>query len=225
MNQFLLQLLCLFALFVGLVWAYRRELYSEWCWAIAGFQYNPGGLVVPAGYHVPTAVYGAPAARRTSGVWRFVSGTAASYNTKGFTLRQQNADGSYTSIGFEYYNTGGGPSLPTIGIDVTGQTTASQIRTITAAVLGSQGFLVTIIGSADLRLTQPNPGDAGNVGFFGDFDGQNLFDIGPDLPQGNDVFSVYGNTVFFGGVEIAVPLRVGPVLAMGPVAAPIFDGG
>jgi hypothetical protein len=222
MNLFqLFSVLVALMVFLFFVAQVQRE---QFVWAIGGLQYNPGGLTVPLGYHVPTIPYGTPAASANAGIWRFVSGTAASFNAKGFTLRQQNKDGSYTSIDFEYYNTGGGPSPPTVGIDVTGMTTSAQIATITETVLEAQGFLVTRTNNA-LRVQQPNPGDAGDVGFFGDFDGANLLVIGNLLATGDDVFSVYGNTVFFGGFEIAVPLRVGPLLAMGPVAPAIFDGG
>lgn len=227
MNQFYLQLLCMFALLVGLVWAHRGELLREWCWAIGALQYNPGGLVVPAGYYVPTVPYMSPAARRNSAIWVFLSGTAASYNGQGFTLRRQNADGSYTSIQFEYYNTGGGPSLPIIGIDVTGNTTSNQMAADTALALADQGFIaaVTPYAADTIRVTQPSAGDAGDVGFFGDFDGAALISIGPSAGEVSGAFSIYGNTVFFGGIEIAVPLRVGPLLAAGPVRPAIFDGG
>jgi hypothetical protein len=199
------------------------KLLGEFAFAIGGLNYNPGGLVVPVGYHVPTTPYLPPAASQTSGVWRFISGTAASYNGLNMTLLRQNADGSATSIQFQYYNTGGGPALPIIGIDVTGMTTAAQIRGITATQLAAQGFLVTLLTGANMRVTQPVAGDAGDVGYLGDFSGLGLFVIGPDIPRGDDVFALYGQTIFFGGYELSVPLRIGRIYGMAPVAEP-FTG-
>lgn len=196
---------------------------SEFAFALGGLNYNPGGLVVPAGYHVPTTPYLPPAASQTTGVWRFISGTAASYNTKQMTLRRQNADGSYTAIVFEFYNTGGGPSLPIIGINVTGMTTAAQVRGIVATTLAAQGFLVTLLTGANMRVTQPVAGDAADIGFLGDFHSSGLFVIGPDIPRGDDLFSIYGQTIFFGGYELSVPLRIGRIYGMAPVAEP-FTG-
>lgn len=199
------------------------KVLGETAYAISGLNYNPGGLVVPAGYRVPTAPYMPPAARQTSGVWRFISGNAASYHNKSMTLRRQNADGSFTSIQFTYYNTGGGPSLPIIGINVTGMTTAAQVRGITATQLASQGFLVTLLTGANMRVSQPVAGDAADIGFLGDFDNQALFVIGPDIPQGDDIFAMYGQTIFFGGYELSVPLRIGRIYGAAPVAEPLVS--
>lgn len=215
----------LLAALVALVLALEvaPRLLDECAFALGGLNYNPGGLVVPAGYHVPTTPYLPPAASQTSGVWRFISGTAASYNTKQMTLRRQNADGSYAAITFEYYNTGGGPSLPIIGINVTGMTTAAQVRGITATQLAAQGFLVTLLTGANMRVSQPVAGDAADIGFLGDFHSSGLFVIGPDIPRGDDVFSLYGQTIFFGGYELSVPLRIGRIYGVAPVAEP-FTG-
>jgi len=221
MNH-LFVLMCSLMLFAALCWAHRDELGREWCFAIGGLNYNPGGIVVPAGYHVPTTPYMSPAGNQTSGVWRFISGTAASYNGKQFTLRQMNADGSYTSITFEYY-TGAPPALPIVGINVAGMTTAAELRDVTGEILFQHGFIVTELGAANMRVTQPNPGDAADVGFLGDFDEAGLFVIGPDIPRGDDLFFLYGQTIFFGGFELSVPLRIGRIYGMAPVAEP-FTG-
>jgi len=225
-----LQLLMMFATFLTLCFFYRRELRREleFCFALGQLQYNPGGLTVPLGYHVPAMPYLPPAGRAGTSFWQFDSNSPTAYNTLPFTLRRNNADGSFTAIQFEYYRAPtAAPSLPIIGINLTGYTTNIQIRNATAVALELQGFDVVAGASANMAVRQPFGGDQGDIGFFGDFNGLGLLTIGPswNLADQSDSFALYGNTVFFGGNELAVPLRIGLNYGMAPVAPPIFDGG
>ncbi len=219
-------LLCLLMLIV-LVHTYRRELLGEYHFALGALNYNPGGLVVPRGYWVPGmpsnsgAIYPAPVASITRGFWQINLATVATYNTKTFTLRQQLADGGFTAIEFEFYvSPTPAPSLPIIGIDLTGLTTTSQVASAIGTALAVQGFRVSASGP-QLIVTQPFPGSAGDLGFFVDFAAINAINIGPDFGQLSHAFQSSGNTVFFGGVELSVPIRAGLIYGMAPVATPV----
>ena len=224
------QLLMMLATLLVLCFTYRRELRRELegCYAIGTLDYFPGGLVVPAGYSVPTMPYLPPAGRVGAGVWQFDSPTVADYDANTFTLRRNNADGSFTAIEFEYYvSPTPAPSLPIIGINLTGMTTNIQIRNATAFALELQGFDVTSGSAANMTVRQPFAGSQGDIGFLSDFNGGGVFTIGPsaDLADQSDAFSPYGNTIFFGANELAVPVRLGLTYGMAPVQTPVFNGG
>lgn len=217
-----LQLLLFALLGLGLCWAFKRELGRELVWSIGGVGYYPGGLVVPAGYHKPTTPYLPRAANQPRGIWQVQGTTVATYDGLTFTLRRNNQDGTYTSVQFEcYVNPTPAPSLPIIGIDLTGLTTATQIAAAFAAALATAGFSVLHFSPNDyFSVTQPAPGAQGNLGFLSDFDGGNLINIGATDGQATDVFAIYGQTVFFGAYELSLPIRVGKIYGAAPVASP-----
>ncbi|HXK20818.1 MAG TPA: hypothetical protein VNG33_23565 [Polyangiaceae bacterium] len=210
-----------------LAFTYRREIFQEYVFTLGTLQYNPGGLVVPNGYWVPGmpsnsgAVYPPPAGRVSSAAWIIADPTIGDYNTKTFTLRRQNADGGFTAIEFEFYRAPtAAPSLPIIGIDLTGFTTVNQIAAEIMLVLRTQGFVVQSNGANHLTVSQPFAGDAGDLGFFVDFNGLNAINIGPDFGSTGHVFASSGNTAFFGGGELSVPIRIGMIYGVAPVAPP-----
>ncbi len=222
MNSFLM-LCVLLMMAAALLWRFKEEIGRELVFSIGQLQYNPGGVTVPAGYRLYNAPYLPTAAQVSQSYWLFLSGVAASYNTKLINLRRNEADGSYTSVAFQYYNTGGGPSLPIIGINVTGMTTALQIRNATAAALRVGGFLAPAGSTGSLLVSQPFPGTQGDTGFMGDFDGAGLIAVGPSYAQPLAALSIYGNTIFWGS-ELSVPALIGPIRGMVPVASQPFTG-
>jgi hypothetical protein len=212
----------LFVLFRGQIQDFAQSL----VFSLGSLNYNPGGLVVPVGYHVPVTPYLPPAANVSASWWTFLSGVSASYNGLNINLRRNEADGSFTSLQFQYYNTGGGPALPIIGINVTGLAAAIDIRNATRAALVTAGFVVPNgTPTTSMRVQQPFPGTQGAVGFVGDFNGLGLIAWTVNGYQAPiDPLSIYGNTLFF-GFEVSAPAIIGRTRGMLPVAAGIFNGG
>lgn len=191
--------------------------------------YYPGGLVIPRHYYAYSIPYGVPAGGIGSLYMAVLSTVVASFDQKQFTLRRCEADGSYTAINFEFYvSPTVAPSLPTIGIDLTGLTTLAQIRNEIALAVSSVGFFAPAGSTSRLRITQPFPGSQGDVAFFGDFGAGGLLEVesGPGwitVPPLS--LHQYGDTMFWGGTELSVPLRIGVIMGMAPTVSPIVNNG
>lgn len=225
-SVMMLPIFMLLVMMLGAV-AYKRALLepigsSFARMSLGALNYNPGGLVVPSGYHVPTIPYGPPAGSRATAEIVVISPTVANFNTKQFILRRNEADGSFTAVTFGFYVAPtAAPSLPIIGINLTGLTTQPQIATAIATALRTAGFNAPAPTSPNIFLTQPFPGSQGNDAFFSDFNAGGILVISRNGSQGLAI-NLYGNTLF-GGIELAVPVRIGRIYGMAPVAPPLLN--
>ncbi len=191
--------------------------------------YNPGGLTVPKGYRVPAYPYGDPPAGALARLYlTVISAVIATFNTLQFTLRRNEADGSFTAITFEFYvDPTPAPVLPIVAINLTGVTTAIQIANAISLAVQSAGFQSPVGSGAQLIITQPFAGSQGDVAFFNDFNGNTLLAVGagPAFSPFLLELTQYGDTMFWGGNELTVPLRIGKIFGMAPVVGPVFSNG
>jgi hypothetical protein len=173
----------------------------------------------PLGVGVRGANFKIPGLTRAFTDWLFLSGVAASYAGKGFQLKTvRNVISGSTPLRFQYY-TGAPPAPPTIGILVTGLTTAVQIAAVTelAFLVQARGDLVVQdTGPAAFRLFQTLPGTLGNT------------DTGPDagldtLIQVNG-FGFGAGISFFHNGQDGIPVRWGKNFGVMPTQPVTISG-
>ncbi len=196
--------------------------------------YNPGGLTVPRGYRAYPYPYGDPPAGATGRLYmKVLSAILADYDGKEFTLRRNEADGSYTAVTFGFYVAPSlAPAPPIVGIDLTGLVgTIAIANRIAQVVEVDADFRTGPPGLTNLLIIeQPFGGSQGDVGVFADFTAGTELQIGSGLsfgaPDGPNVtLTQYGDTVFFGSTELTVPLRIGYIFGMGPTTSrPVSNG-
>jgi hypothetical protein len=157
---------------------------------------------------------------RARSLWSITDGTVANYNNGTFTLQSvADVKAGLPGTTFQFYvNPTPAPSLPIIGINLTGLANAAAIgAAIFAAVnTAAVGFSVLTPGptTASLIFMQNAPGSLGNT--------QIDTSIWSGLING---FGIEDSTVFFyGGQSLGIPLLWGPQRGMGPTTSDTVQG-